>query len=387
MGVTLVRYWGSYFKSPRAVSNMVNQLRIPAAKGWNTCLVCCWPPDDEKWLQPLFDMGVNIEYVQRAKGNFDWKCMYRVYKLCRRLRCDVFHCDNIHTSPLIGASSARVPVRLWSKRSMNAAFEEGRKETFRDKVVISVRLSCLLATKTLAVSKPVRDELIRLGFPSSKLVVFNNPMDNTILHDVNRDKARAAYGYTPSELVILTVGHAVPVKGWNTLLRAFSDIANEVPQARLVFVGSINGNDESPYYEELARFIDQNGLKMKIRFTGHFTDINEALAASDIFVLPSRSEGFGIALVEGLAAGLPCISTDVGVASEVIRPGINGFLIERENRSEMAKVLLRLATDSNLRARLAENSKTPPLGIPTMQEYGEQLFDLYESLLRKNIKN
>lgn len=387
MGVTLIRYWGSYFKSPRAVSNMVNQLKSPIAKGWNTHLICCWSPEDESWLQPLLDMGVKIEYIPRAKGNFDWKCMHRVYNLCRRLQCDIFHCDNIHNSPLIGASLARVPVRLWSKRSMNAAFEEGRRETIRDKMVVSVRLSCLLATKTLAVSKTVRDELIKLRILSSKLMVFNNPMDSTILRYVDRGKARAAYGYTPSEIVILTIGHAVPVKGWDILLRAFSEVANEVPQARLLFVGSIDGNSERPYYEELARLIDRNGLRMKVRFTGHLTDIKEALAASDIFVLPSRSEGFGIALIEGLASGLPCVSTRVGVASEVIRPGVNGFLVERENYSEMAKVLLMLAKDSDLRKRIAEGARTTPLGIPTLEEYGEQLFNLYESLLRDNTKS
>jgi glycosyltransferase involved in cell wall biosynthesis len=383
MGVTLVRYWGSYFKSPRAVSNMVNQLKTPAAKGWSTHLVCCWPPEDEKWLQPLLDMGIKIEYVPRANGNFDWKCMYRVYKLCRRLRCDVFHCDNIHNSPLIGAFWARVPVRLWSKRSMNAAFEEGGKETLRDKAVVSVRLSCLVATKTLAVSRTVRDELVRLKIPSSNLMVFNNPLDNAILRLVDRNKARAIYGYTPSEIVIMTTGHAVPVKGWDILLRSFSDVASEVSQARLLFVGSISSDTERPHYEELARFVDQNGLKMKVRFTGHLIDITEALAAADIFVLPSRSEGFGIALIEGLSAGLPCVSTFVGVASELIRPGVNGFLIERENYDEMSKALLMLAKDSNLRKRMAEGAKTTPLGIPTMEEYGEQLYNLYESLLRE----
>jgi glycosyltransferase involved in cell wall biosynthesis len=386
MGVTLIRYWGSYFKSPRAVSNMVNQLRVPATERWNTHLVCCWPPEDEKWLQPLLDMGVKIEYVPRAKGNFDWKCMCRVYKLCRRLRCDVFHCDNIHTSPLIGASLARVPVRLWSKRSMNAAFEKGRKETIRDKVVISVRLSCFLSTKTLAVSKVVRDELVRLGIPSSKSMVFNNPMDRTILHPVDRDKARAVYEYTPSEIVIMTIGHAVPVKGWDILLRAFSDVASEVTEARLLVVGSIKANKESPYYDELARFIEGNGLRTKVRFTGHLRNINEALAASDIFVLSSRSEGFSNALIEGLASGLPCVSTFVGGASELVRPGVNGFLIERENYREMAKVLLMLAKDPDLRKKLAEGARTTLLGIPTMEEYGNQLFNLYESLLREHTK-
>jgi glycosyltransferase involved in cell wall biosynthesis len=269
---------------------------------------------------------------------------------------------------------------------MNAGSAKER-ETIRDKVVVSVRLSCLLATKTLAVSKAVRDELIRLRIPSSRLIVFNNPRDTTILRAVDRDKARAACGYTQSEIVIITIGHAVPAKGWDILLRAFSDIASEVPQARLLFVGSINADSERLHYEKLARFVDESGLKMKVRFTGHLTDIAEALAASDIFVFPSRSEGFGLALAEGFLAGLPCIATPTGIASELIRPGINGFLVERNDHSSLTRVLLMLTKDSNLRKRLTEGAKITPLGFPTPEEHGERLFSLYESLLRKHTKD
>lgn len=71
----------------------------------------------------------------------------RACALCRRLKCSVFHCDNMHTSPLIGAAVAQVPVRIWYKRSMNAHFEECRGPGWRERLAVSTRLSCCLATR------------------------------------------------------------------------------------------------------------------------------------------------------------------------------------------------------------------------------------------------
>src|SRR5438309_865152 len=112
-GPSLIRYWGSTLKSPWVVYQFA--LHLPAANGWRTCLVMSRPPESPAWLKPLLDLGTRIEYLPRPHGNVDVGCIWRVYRLCRRLECGVFHCDNIHTSPLIGAALARVPIRLWSK--------------------------------------------------------------------------------------------------------------------------------------------------------------------------------------------------------------------------------------------------------------------------------
>lgn len=386
MGVTLIRYWGSYLKSLRAAQRLANDFFGAVEKGWRTYLVCCQPPEDENWLGPLKRIGTQIVYLPRPSGNFDLKCMVRAYKLCKNLRAQVFHCDNMHTSPLIGAFFAGVPIRIWSKRSMEPAFEAGRKLNIRDRIIISVRLTCLLATRTLAVSRAVKDELISRRINRKKIEILNDPYDSNF-QILNRDEARHHFGYNHSEIVITTIGHAIQVKGWDILVRAFSEIAMDMPEARLLFVGSYSANNERPFYNRLIQDIERFNLKDKIRFAGYLSDISEVLAASDIFVLPSRSEGFSYALIEGLASGLPCVSTAVGGSSELIRPGVNGFLIERENYGKMAKALLMFVKDCNLRQKLAEGARTTPLGIPTMEEYGERLFNLYESLLEKHTKN
>ncbi len=380
---TLLRYWGSYFKTPAAVTRIAKDMCLAAHKGWRTHLVCCQAPAEDSWLQPLRDIGTEIEYLPRPRGNFDPVCMYRVFELCRRLRCDVFHCDNLHTSPLVGAALAGVPVRLWSKRSMEGAFEEGRAPTVRDRLAISTRISCWLATRTLAVSEAVRNELIGLRMSSRKILVVHNTVDRTRWAGVDPRAARAALGYGEGDIVIATIGQAVPVKGWDVLLQAFVRIADTVPAARLLFVGSTSGLHEREVFHGLRRVVEEHRLGRRVRFTGHLTEIGEALGAADVFVLPSRSEGWGIALMEAMSAGLACVASRVGGAPEVIRSGENGLLIEGQDAEGLADALRALAQDPAMRDRLAREAGSSPVG-PTVEEYGERIFSLYDGLLAEH---
>jgi glycosyltransferase involved in cell wall biosynthesis len=378
MPVTLVRYWGSFFKTPRQAQEFARVFAAAAARGWSTHLVCCRPPDDPGWLRPIEEVGTRIAYLPRPKRNFDAGVALRALRLCRRLDCDVFHCDNMHTSPLIGAALAGVPVRLWSKRSMQPVFEEGRPQTLRDRVAISVRTSCSLATQVLAVSSAVRDELVDLGVAPSKFTVLPNPVPE--LPAIDRRQARASFGYGDSELVITTVGHAVPVKGWDLLLEAFRQFSDEVPTARLLFVGSTTAPHEQECFAELQQLIERLEIADRVQFAGHVPSVFVPLTAADVFALPSRSEGYCNALLEAIRTGLPCVSARVGAAPDFIAHGESGLLTEREDAHGLGAALRAVCTDTELRERLAAAARGARL-VWNLDEYAEGLVDLYASLL------
>ena len=383
MPTTLIRYWGSHIKRPQNVLFFRETLRVTISAGWRTYLVCCRPPDDPALLELLLASGVRVLYLPRPRRNFDMRAVRQVYDLCRRLHCDVFQCDNVHTSPLIGAALAGVPVRMWFKHSMQPAFEVCRQTTLRDRLAISVRVSCSLATRVLAVSKAVKEELVKLGMPASKFVVLNNPTGGEgggMGRGWDRAKARASLEYDEKAVVFTTVGHAVPVKGWDVLIRAFAMVGAEIPKAQLLLVGSFDAEHERECYDELKSLVAACGLDGRVRFAGHFHDPMVALEASDVFVMPSRSEGYGNVLMEALHTGLPCISSRVGIAPEVIRHERDGLLVARADHSELAKAILLLAKSPETRMRIREEVRKRKYG-PTFEEYSDRLFDLCQSLL------
>jgi len=382
MAIVYLRYWGGYFRHPSHVAKWVATMRSVVAVGWSPYLVCARPPDDPHITDQILETGAQMLYMPRVRGNFDAPCIWRVYRLCKRLNCDIMHCDNIHTSPLIGAALAEVPVRIWSKRAMNSGYEAMREATLRDRVAISVRASCWVATKVLPVSNAVKNELIELGIPSSKLRVFTNPCEIAEPDDRTRQQVRAELGYSNNEIVFTTVGHAVSVKGWDVLLQAFRRTVRECPKARLLYVGSTTGDHEREHYQLLMRSICEWGMADQVRFLGYRSHIEKVLAASDVFVLPSRSEGYGNVLIEAMTCALPCISTKVGCATDVIRNGVNGLLVERGSENELSKAMLSLASDQAFRSRIASATQVRKKHVPTFCEYGDQLVNICRELLR-----
>ncbi len=354
-----------------------------ATRGWSCHLVLEWLPDDSSWIQGYHNLGVQIHCLARPRTRFDWKCIKDARRLLQRLRPDIILCENIHSSPMIAAAAARVPVRIWIKHAMNSCFEECRQPRFKDRLMITTRLTCSLATRVLAVSGAVRNELVDLGINKVKILVRPNPRQFSYLPEAqSRAAIRTALGYAGSHVVFVSIGHAVPVKGWDLLVQAFAKVAAVDTRARLLLVGGINRSGETHFAAALMAAVGRKGLDDRVRFTGHTPEIASFLAASDVLVMPSRSEGFSCALIEGLDAGLPCVAARVGIAEDVIRAGHNGLLVERGQEQPLAEALITICRDDDLRRRLALNAFVPG-GIPTLPEYAEGLASDFEILVER----
>ena len=377
---TLIRYWGSNFKTPREGRRVAGYFGAALADGWKCHLVCSRPSDDPEWAAPVIESGVQIEYLPRPRGNFDRASVERTRQLCRRVKADVLHCDNTHTTALLGAWLARVPVKVWTKHAMEPAFEAVREPSLRQRLAPSLWLSIGLATRVLAISRAIERELLDLGVPQRKLLVMPLPIADREAAGIGRSEARIDLECDTADLVFSTIGRAVPVKGWDILLNAFRIVLDELPHARLLLAGSTGAGDERACFESLGRQVALLKLAGRVRFLGHVTDIEPLLAASDAFVLPSRSEGYSLALLEALAAGLPVVSTRVGIAPDVVSDGRNGFLVEREDAADLARRMIAIARDPRSRERRdAAPARIP--GVPTVPEHAAALLKLYKTLL------
>ena len=103
----------------------------------------------------------------------------------------------------------------------------------------------------------------------------------------------------------------------------------------------------------------------------------------DVFVLPSRAEGFSLALIEALAAGLPVVSTRVGIAPDIVTNGEQGLLVSRGDGDSLRGALMTLAADPALRARLAAAAPAAVRALPSHHEHSRLLLEIYESLFNR----
>jgi glycosyltransferase involved in cell wall biosynthesis len=148
---------------------------------------------------------------------------------------------------------------------------------------------------------------------------------------------------------VAAVGRLVPQKGFDVLIRALAQPRLSSLQLRLAGAG--------PEHDRLKQLADGLGVGDRVQFIGQMdrSGVVELLAGASAFALPSRAEPFGIALLEAMAAGVPCVATRAGGVTEFARDRENALLVETDDVNSTAAALERLFSDAALRSTLSEN--------------------------------
>ena len=158
---------------------------------------------------------------------------------------------------------------------------------------------------------------IAIGLDVSKMRVITNGVDQNVVDfqsfELNRANLRRDWGVTAETPVYLNVASIHAAKAQLPLIRAFVQVVEKLPEARLVLVGGVI---ENSYYSLMKKFVHYNGLEKNVVFAGYHEKIARFYHASDVFVLPSFWEGWSLALGEAILNGLTCIITDVGSSNE-----------------------------------------------------------------------
>lgn len=197
--------------------------------------------------------------------------------------------------------------------------------------------------------------------------------------------ARAQFGFEPDELVCVLPARLAWVKGPDILIDAVRLLRAERPalKVRCLFVGSGGADRE----REIGAYAARDGAEdaAAFRFAGFMSDVRPALWASDLFVLPSRFEGFAIGAVEAMAAGLVPVRTLTGGTTEQIVDGETGFIVPHEDPRALADAIVRLS-DPTLRKQMAARNVERAhrlFGIPAMIDAILPLYGLIGNAARR----
>ncbi len=218
---------------------------------------------------------------------------------------------------------------IWSRRDMGIL--RGAKHD------VAYRLLSRMPDKVIAVSEEVRQHCVTVDrIESSRVLTIYNGLD---LADWKMVSTPAK---PPGDVLIATVGNIRRVKGHDVFVRAAALIAAQLPHVSFSIAGDVL---EPDYFAELQKLICELNLSDRFHFAGRVTDLQKHLSAADIFVLPSRSEGFSNAIVEAMAASLPVVATDVGGNAEAVQDGVSGLIVPSEDVAALSAAITRLLSD------------------------------------------
>ncbi len=291
----------------------------------------------------LADAGVTVRSLDlggRLTSPRACFAILRAARLLRSMRVDIVHGYQWRPA-LVGAIVGRlagVPLVLAGKRSLTGDDRTARR-AWR---AIGRRVDTIVAN-----ADALRVEAENQGV-RAQWTIIPSGVDVTRFRPAAPRDAKAALGLDAGRPVVGTVGRLEARKGHDVLLRAFGDLAELAPGARvqLLIVG------DGPLRPVLERQAADLGVLDRVRFTGTLDDVRPALAAMDVFVLPSQAEGMSNALLEALAAARPVVATDVGGTREVCDGRDTGLLVPANDSAGVARAVASLLADGERAAGL-----------------------------------
>ena len=226
-----------------------------------------------------------------------------------------------------------------------------------------------------AVSDSLREDTLRLFNIRKEIQVVYNFIDVDKFDKEQEKECKRIALASPNEKILTHVSNFRPVKRTEDVVRIFDQVQQHIP-AKLLMVG------DGPDRVKSERLAKRLGIKDKVIFLGNSIELNKILCYSDVFLLPSKSESFGLAALEAMAANTPVISTNTGGLPEVNRHGVTGFLSNVGDVKDMANNALNiLESDQNL-ALFKRNAKahTEQFSLANILPVYEKI---YESVLEK----
>ncbi len=272
------------------------------------------------------------------RGALDVAAVWRLTHHLRAAGVDLVHLHTGRAAWLGGLALLRAGLPAIVTRRMDRPIGRG----WRTRLVYT-----RVARRVAAIAPGIVEQLVAGGVPRRHVVLIPSAVDPArIAPRQGRAATRAGLGAAPADVVLLAAAALVHRKGLDVLLDALTALAARGQRPPLWLAG------DGPAREPLQAQASARGLAAQVRFLGARDDIGDLLAACDVFVLPARAEGLGVAALEAMAAARPLVVSEVGGLADAVEDGRQGLLVPPGDPIPLAAALESLLLDPARRAAL-----------------------------------
>lgn len=345
---------------------LLHVLPLLAAAGVD--LTVCFLRQPHAAAEEMRARGIHPVFLDA--GKWDPTVALRVAALGRRKRVRLLHATGVK-----GTLVARIAARLIGARTLLHVHDLNDPGAALSALQ---RLVAQPADAAVCVSEAVRELTVtRYRVARERVRIARNGIPLELLRGAAtaaRSRVLEELGIEPVRPVLAMIGRLHAVKGHRDLLAMLPEIVRGCPRALLLVIGD---GPERPACEALARSLGMSG---HVRFLGRRSDVPRLLAAIDLVLMPSRSEGLGLAAIEAVAAGRPVIAFAVGGLPEVVVDGVNGRLVRSGDHQAFASAVVETLRDPAQRLSYARGaaSSAQHFGV---EAHVRRLIDCYRMTL------
>ncbi|QTD41115.1 glycosyltransferase [Sporosarcina sp. Te-1] len=233
------------------------------------------------------------------------------------------------------------------------------------------------AEAVIVVGERLKQDVIQtFGVHAQRVHVMSMGVDTAVFKPFSKEETRKELDIPAHEKVVLYVGNLIEAKGLLELVEAFKLVKKEIPEASLYLIGS--PKDEG-FMDKLAKHLVEHGVKVVQQMPKPQKEIAQWMAASDVFVLPSHHEGFGLVVLEAMATGTKVVGTNVGGLSYLLADQA-GILVQPKNPESLAAGIRQVL---NGEAALDQESIRSAVESNSFDTISERLQSIYRSIEEK----
>lgn len=259
-----------------------------------------------------------------AGGGEKLKTLLSVAGYIRKNKIDVVHCNSFSSPELLLLK----PLLFPKTRIIHTVHDVGQ---YAGLGKIKCWIRNWLCYRFVAISDCVKEDILAHGAKKDKVQVVYNAIDLSRFYPRHKQQSNTLH--------IGQVARFMPEKkGQDLLVKAMGELHKKYPNILCSFAGDADAEHREAF-EKIKKTVEQAGLGECVTFLGNVDDVPAFLATIDVFVLPSRYEGFGISLIEAMAMGIPCVASRLDGPAEVLQGGKYGTLFTPDDSDDLAQKL------------------------------------------------
>jgi glycosyltransferase involved in cell wall biosynthesis len=236
------------------------------------------------------------------------------------------------------------------------------------------------ADQLITVSKWTKRDVMKYGLDKKKFTVIYNGINSDKFATSKNSTVKKKFGMSLSDPLLVWVGRVIEQKGLRYLVAAMPSVLARFPNAKLLLIGT--GTEVKKLKQQAARL----GIGNRVVFYGQENNrkkLNDLLRGSDVYIMPSVWETFGIAALEAMASQLPIVSTNAGGLPELIQNNHNGIIVPMRSSKKLAKALNTILANPNQLKKMGLNNRRDAVKKFNWNKIAKETIAVY----RKALKN
>ena len=321
--------------------------------------------------QYLHEYGIQVFFL-KPKKRIDFSFYHQLYSIIKQVQPQIIHSHNFHPNKYSRIVGCSFPIIRKIIHEHGTIKTKSKIQCYYDKALRR------FTDKVIAVSESVAKSLIEhIGFSPHDISILPNgiDLDEYNISKKDRSAVRKSLGLNNRAVVVGMVARLHEHKDHITVLRAIARLIKNQQNIKLLLIG------EGRTRRMIEEFISVLGIEQKVTLLGHRTDIRELMAAFDIAVLSSKTEGFGLSILEAMALKIPVIANSIEGIREILNHGENGLLFASGNVDSLYESINRLIHDKNLYRFIATNGHKTVIAKYHIENTVRRLESIYESMV------